>query len=152
MSYPGDFPPTPQERAAYRLAANADWLARAKERGHASGGAYQTHPEFEKADERLMERDNGIALAAARREIEIERAAHKCYVCGRRDLPRYARGWGIAAAILIGLWIWTGEKSVPLGVLGVLALGGAIGSGLHEAQKPDDEEKLRKEFNEKPHS
>jgi hypothetical protein len=47
MYYPGDVPPTPEERAELRLAANASWLVRAKKNGHAPGGVYHKYPDFE---------------------------------------------------------------------------------------------------------
>ena len=61
MYYPGDIPPTPEERAALRLAANAGWLARAKKNGHAPGGPYQKYPDWEALDEKRMAESLGPA-------------------------------------------------------------------------------------------
>jgi hypothetical protein len=102
VNYPGDFPPSPEERAALSLAVNAAWLARAKAGGHTQSEAAAPGV-WEAAAEKMMERDNAAALAAARRDIAIERKAQKCYICGRRDLPRWARRYGLAAAGLFAL-------------------------------------------------
>ena len=152
MNYPGDFPPSPEERAGLRLAANAAWLARAKERGHAPDGVYKQYPNFEQADEQMMERDNRKALAAAARDIEAERKAHKCYICGRRDLRRYARWYGLWAAGLLGLRLLSNAPEVTIvGYLGAAALGAALAAAVHEGVEPEEEQALRKKFNETSH-
>ena len=154
MDYPGDVPPSPEERAALRLAANAAWLARAKERGHAPDGIYREHPDVERHNEQMMERDNRNALAAAMKAIEAERKARKCYICGRRDPPRYARWFALWAAGLLGLGLYA--YRVPdaafLGYLGAAAAGAALAAAMYEGIQPDDEEALRKKFNETPHN
>src|SRR5437870_12966055 len=96
MDYPGDFPPTPEERAQPRLAANAEWLARAKQRHALEGDRQVTLRDgrvttIAQLDAEMMERNNQKAVTAARKSIKAERAAHKCYICGRQDLPRMAR-------------------------------------------------------------
>jgi hypothetical protein len=157
MNYPGDVPPTPEERAALRLAANAGRLARAKKSGHAPGGAYHKYPDFEALDEKLMADDNRKALAAAEKAIAGERKTHKCYICGRRDAPRYARWFGLWAAGFLAVWLYLsdnprlGNDAPIFGLLGVAAIGAAFGAGIYESIKPEDEQELRKKFNETSH-
>jgi hypothetical protein len=158
VNYPGDFPSSPEERAALSLAVNAAWLARAKAGGHTQSEAAAPGV-WEAAAEKMMERDNATALAAARRDIAIERKAQKCYICGRRDLPRWARRYGLAAAGLFALPSFAptahamlAREFVFFDYLGAVALGAALAAWMYEAIKPDDEEKLRKRFNEQSHS
>jgi hypothetical protein len=155
MDYPGVIPPTPVERASLRLAANAEGLAELKKRGHAPGGSYHKYPDFEALDEKMMERDSRKCLAAAKKEIESERKVHKCYICGRRDLPRYSKWFVLWAVVFVGVWLYAPEvhPDAPIfGVLGALAAGAAFGAGMHEAVKPDDESELRGKFNKTSHS
>jgi hypothetical protein len=102
----------------------------------------------------MIERDNQRALAAAKKAISAERAVHKCYICGRRGLPRYTRFLSVSAAVLLGFRLWIGEGSdaFALSYLGVAALAGAFVAGMHEGIEPDNEEALRKKFNETSHS
>ena len=153
MHYPGDFPPTPEERAALRLAANVAWLLRAKELGHAPEGSYQKYPQFESLDEQRMERDNRNAIAAATKAIEAERKAHKCFICGRRDLPRYARWLAMWAAGLLGLQLYLADlpEFAVLGYLGAAAVGAALVAAMHEGIAPDDEQALREKFHNRSH-
>jgi hypothetical protein len=106
--------------------------------------------------EKRMEQDNANAVAAARKAIEAERKAHKCYICGRSDAPRWARGFGVAAAVLLGVDLYGSERfpsDVAIyGLAGVAAIGAAFASGIHESIKPDDEAEARRKFNEKSHS
>ncbi len=159
MDYPGDFPPTPEQLAELRLAANADWLTRARERRLQEGD-----PQFTLRDGRvkrgsqldaeMMERDNQKALAAARKAIEGERKVHKCYVCGRRDLPRIARWFLLCAVGLWLVWLYLADtsRSIPiLGYLAAAAAGAFVGSALHENEESDDEKDLRVKFNETSH-
>lgn len=156
MEYRGDFPPTPEERAGLRLAANADWLARAKKDGHAPGGPYHEYPDWEALDEKTMADDNRRALAAAKQAIEAERKRHKCYVCGRLDLPRHARWFVLWAALFLGVWLFFERKGgggEMFGIIGVAAVGVAFGAGLHEnSDEPDDEEELKRKFDATPHA
>jgi hypothetical protein len=98
-----------------------------------------------------MARDNQRVLAAARKAIEAERRAHKCYICGRRDLPRYARRWMLVALALFGLYAYGGEKDAFLGLAAVFALGGGVAAVLYESIKPDEEDELRENLNRLPH-
>lgn len=144
MDYPGDFPPTPEERAAYRLAANAAWLTRINQRAGDPAGV----------NEEMMKRDNRVALAAARKAIDAERRSRKCYVCGRQDLPRYARRFGIGAVVFFGFTLLGSNdpRAVIFGYLAAGVLGAAFAAGMYEGVEPDDEEALRKKFNETAHS
>ncbi len=152
MNYPGDFPPSPEERAALRLAANAAWLARSKERGHAPDGVYKDYPEFEKNDEWTMARDNQKALAAAAMDIDAERKAHKCFICGRRDLLRYARWFGLWAAGLLGLCLLSNAPEFTIvGYLAAAAFGATPAAAMHEGVEPDEEQAVRQKFNETSH-
>jgi len=146
MNYPGDCPPSPEERAALRLAANAAWLARIKE------GRDAQHITWA---EKRMEQDNQTALAAAKKAIEAERKVHRCYICGRSDLPPWNRLFGLLAAGLIGMWLYlseTGRDPGVVGYLGLVALGAALAGGMYKGIKPADEEEARRRFHETPHS
>jgi hypothetical protein len=151
MDYPGDCPPSPEERAGLTLAANAEWLARAKQEGHAPNGSYSKHPDFEAIDEETMERDNQKAVAAARNAIESERKVHRCYICGRQDLPRWGRWLGPWAG-LFGLGLYLSPETIMLGYLGVAALGAFLAASVYESIKPEDEEQIREKFNKTPHN
>jgi hypothetical protein len=161
MNYAGDIPPTPEERASLRLAANDAWLARSKERHAREGDPQYTLRDGRvktgsQLDSEMMERDNGKALAAARKAIEGERKAHKCYICGRRDLPRYARWFGLWAAGFLAVWLYTSDTKLSndaalFGCLGLVAIGATFGAAMNESIKPDDEQDLRRKFNETSH-
>lgn len=134
--------PTPEQRAAHRIAANAAWLARAKERGHAPGGSYTKHPHIEELDRKMMKRSDEKALAEARKSLETERKAHKCYCCGRQNLPRYSRWlWSGGIGFLVVYW-WTSHIPdvaalpglIAFPYLAVLAIAAGVGSALHEAE------------------
>lgn len=145
MDYPGDIPPSPEERAGLRLAANAAWLKRYKEQGQGNNSWAEKH----------AEEDDARVVAAARKAIEAERKAHKCYICGRTDPPRWARMFGVAAAVLLGVYLYGSDRfpsDVAIyGLAGVAAVGAAFGSGMHESIKPDDEAETRRKFNKKSH-
>ena len=147
MEYPGDFPPTPEQRAALRLAANAEWLARAKEDG----------PDWWAADaERMMERDNTKVLADARKEIERERKAHKCYVCGRKDLPRWSRGYACGAVLSIAVALYLSDRPefaefAWIGYVGAALVGAAIAASMHEHSEAIGEDEAQRRFNDSPH-
>jgi hypothetical protein len=145
MDYPGDCPPSPEERARLRLAANAAWLARIKEGRDAQHIAWA---------EKRMEQDNQTVLAAAQTTIEAERKAHRCYICGRSDLPRWSRWFGLWAAGLIGMWLYISEtgRDTVVGYFGLVALGAALAGGMYEGIKPADEEEARRRFHGTPHS
>jgi len=156
MNYPGDLPPSPEERAELRLAANAEWLARAKQRHALEGDRQVTLRDgrvttFAQLDAEMMERDNQKALAAARKAIEAERTAHKCYICGRRDVPRYARWLALWAAAFFGLRLY--GSNVPdatmFGYLAAAAGGAAFLAAMYEGIEPDDEAAMRRKS---PHS
>jgi hypothetical protein len=149
MDYPGDCPPSPEERAASILAANAEWLVRVKQKGHAPGGSYSKYPNFEAIDEETMERDNQRAVAAARNAIEAEPKVHRCYLCGRQDLPRWGRWYGLVAGFS-ALALYFAPNSTPetiiFGYLGAAALGAAISALMYEGIKPETEELIRGKF------
>jgi hypothetical protein len=146
MDYPGDVPPTPAERASLRLAANAAWLARIKEKGDATPKAWA---------EKLMEQDNQAALAAAQKEIAAERKVHRCYICGRSNLPPWNRVFGVVAAVLLSGWAYlsdSGRDASFFGTVGLVALGAAIAGTLYRSIEPaKGEDEARQRFNEKPH-
>lgn len=157
MSYAGDIPPTPEERASLRLAANAAWLARSRERHAREGDPQYTLRDGRvktgsQLDAEMYERDNSKALDAARKAIEAERKAHKCYICGRRDLPRYARWFGLWAAGFVAVWLYASDTKLLFGVLGLVAIGATFGAAMYETIKPDDEQELRRKFNESSHA
>jgi peptidoglycan/LPS O-acetylase OafA/YrhL len=147
VNYPGDIPPSPEERAELRLAANAAWLKRVKE-GHQDDASHIAWAE------KRMQEDNAKAVAAAKKAIEAERKAHKCYICGRTDPPRWARLFGLAAAALLVVYFYATERfphdAALFGLAGVAAIGAALASAAHEAGKPEDEAEIRRRFNEKP--
>jgi len=159
MEYPGDFPPSPEERAELRLAANAAWLARSLERRAQEGdppitlrnGRVTTSSQL---DAERIERSNQKSLAAAKKAIDAERKLHRCYICGRQDLPRCGRWFGLAAAVAFGLYLFlsqTGRAASVLGYVCALAAGAGFASMMYEGAKPVDEAETRRQFNEKPH-
>jgi hypothetical protein len=101
-----------------------------------------------------MEQDNQTTLAAAKKAIEAERKAHRCYICGRSDLPRWSRWFGLWAAGLIGTWLYISEtgRDTVVGYFGLVALGAALAGGMYEGIKPADEEAARRRFHDTPHS
>jgi len=158
MDYPGDFPPTPEERAGLRLEANAAWLARAKHHDDEAG-----NPPITLRDGRvttaaqissdMMERDNRNALADARRGIAAERKVHRCYICGRSDLPPWNRLFGLLAAGFLGLYLYLSETNRGTGIVGFLAaatLGAAFASAMYTSVKPTSEDEARERFDETP--
>lgn len=94
-----------------------------------------------KLDEQTMEEDNRNAIAAAARDIEAERKAHKCYIFGRRDLTCHARRFGWVTAGLLAVFF--SSNAALFGIIGALALGATFGAFVHESEKPDDEQELR---------
>jgi hypothetical protein len=159
LNYPGDLPPTPEQRAELRLAANAAWLARSLERRAQEGdppitlrdGRVTTGSQL---DVESIERSNQKTLAAAKKAIDAERKVHRCYICGRQDLPRYARWFGLIAAVAFGMYLLLSETARETSILGYLcaaAVGAAFGSAMFENTKPVDEAETRRQFNEKPH-
>ena len=120
--------PTPEQRAAPRLKANAEWLARVQ------------GSQFDEANRKIMERDNKNALAGARKSIEAERKAQKCYCCGRQNVPRlswWCWGWSVALLLVYlnipeHLYVANVANVTALPYLVAFAIGAGIGSGVHE--------------------
>jgi hypothetical protein len=159
MDYPGDVPPSPEERAGLRLAANAAWLEHSKEQRAQErerpvtlrDGRVTTSSQL---DAEMIRRSDQRAVAAARQAIASERKAHKCYICGRQDLPRWSRLFAVSAAVLLGVFAYASDRTPDatiFGYVGVAAAGAAVAARMYESIKPEDEAEIRRKFNEKPH-
>ena len=159
MDYPGDVPPSPEERAGLRLSANAAWLEqstgqRAQERERPitlRDGRLTTSNHL---DAEMIRRSDQKAVAAAKKAIETERKAHKCFICGRQDPPRWSRFFAASAAVLLGVFAYASDRTLDatiFGYVGVAAAGAAVAARMYESIKAADEAKIRKKFNAKPH-
>jgi len=158
MDYTGDVPPSPQERAEIRLAASAAWLEHAKEQRARErerpitlrDGRVTTSTQL---DAETIRRSDQKTLAAAKKAIEAERKVHKCYICGRSDLPRWSRLFGVSAAVLLGAYAYASDRTFDaaiFGFVGVAAAGAAVAARMYESIKPEDEAEIRRRFNRKP--
>jgi hypothetical protein len=76
--------------------------------------------------------------------------AHKCYICGRQDLPRWSRLFGVSAAALLGVFAYASDRipdATIFGYVGVAAAGAAVAAKMYESIKPEDEAEIRRKFN-----
>jgi hypothetical protein len=160
MDYPGDVPPSPEERAGVRLSANAAWLEQSKEQRAQErerpitlrDGRLTTSNQL---DAEMIRRSDQKAVAAARKSIEAERKAHKCFICGRKDLPRWSRFFAVLAALLLGVFAYASDRLLDatiFGYVGVAAAGAAVAAKMYESIKPEEEAEIREKFNGKPHN
>jgi hypothetical protein len=94
-------------------------------------------------------------LAAAKKAIEAERKVHRCYICGRSDLPPWSRLFGLLAAGLIGMWFYlseTGRDPGVVGYFGLVAIGAALAGGMYESIKPANKDEATRRFHDTPHA